>query len=102
MRFTFKAILGLTFAVKTKTGKLFFRKVILMESKILKGSSFSVLNFSILTDRKLPMLKFFFNREHALGNYIQTPYNVVDSANGIPVSYVSLELYLLSLLPKES
>lgn len=48
------------------------------------------------------MLKFFFNREHALGNYIQTPYNVVDSANGIPVSYVSLELYLLLLLPKES
>lgn len=48
------------------------------------------------------MLKFFFNREHVLGNYIQTPYNVMDSANGIPVSYVSLELYLLSLLPKES
>lgn len=32
MGFTLKAVMSLTFAVKIKTGKLFFRKVILMGS----------------------------------------------------------------------
>lgn len=62
---------------------------------------FSHLIFLFLQAASCP-LKFLFNREQAVGSYIQAPCNEVDSSNEIPISYVSLELHLLSLLPKES
>lgn len=62
-----------------------------------------MINFSILRDGKLFMLNFFFYiRGLALGSSTEAPNNVVDSANGIPSSYVYLEWYLLLPLPNVS
>lgn len=53
-----------------------------------------MVSFSNFTDGKISMSNYFLNRKQGLRNFIQTLCSVMDFANGIPTSYMSLELYL--------